>query len=106
QVVVREAWKITAPPPAGEEEAEAMVEAAGDAADDAGEVAEAEAADDVGETDAASEADGAGEADQEAADESADERQADADVPPAKVKFPGAETEVTIQTGRTTTDLS
>jgi hypothetical protein len=84
-----------------------MVEAAGDAADDAGEVAEeAEAADDVGETDAASEADGAGEADQEAADESADERQADADVPPAKVKFPGAETEVTIQAGRTTTDLS
>ena len=47
QVVVREAWKLTAPPPAGPEEAEAVVEAAGAAAQEAGEVAEeAEDADD------------------------------------------------------------
>jgi hypothetical protein len=40
QVVVREAWRLTAPPPAGQAEADALVEAAGDAAEDAGEVAE------------------------------------------------------------------
>jgi len=106
QVVVREAWKITAPPPAGEEEAEAMVEAAGDAAEDAGEVAEeSEAADDAGEADDDGEADRAAADDQESVGQSAD-----ADVPPAKVKVPGSETagsvEVTIQAGRTTTDLS
>jgi predicted PurR-regulated permease PerM len=118
QVVAREAWKLTAPPPAGEEEAEAIVEEAGDAADDAGEVAEeAEAADSGGE------ADGAGEADQAAADEPAADDQdspdghgpagesADAAVPPAKVKVPGADTavsvEVTIETGRRMTpDIS
>jgi predicted PurR-regulated permease PerM len=39
QVVVREAWKLTAPPP-GQPEEEAVVEAAGEAATDAAEVAE------------------------------------------------------------------
>jgi predicted PurR-regulated permease PerM len=49
QVVVREAWRLTAPPPAGEAEEEAVVEAAGDAASDAAEVAEqGEAADESG----------------------------------------------------------
>jgi predicted PurR-regulated permease PerM len=40
QVVVREAWRLTAPPPSGQAEADAMVEAAGEAAEEAGEVAE------------------------------------------------------------------
>ena len=40
QVIVREAWRLTAPPPAGQAEADAMVEAAGDVAEDAAEVAE------------------------------------------------------------------
>jgi predicted PurR-regulated permease PerM len=40
QVIVREAWKLTAPPPAGPAEADAVVEAAGDAAQEAAEVAE------------------------------------------------------------------
>jgi hypothetical protein len=57
-----------------------------------------------------------GEADQEAAPESAADGQrpagqpADAAVPPAKVKVPGAENavsvEVTIETGRTAPDIS
>jgi predicted PurR-regulated permease PerM len=68
QVITREAWRLTAPPPAGEEEAEAIVEAAGDAAEDAGEVAEdAEAADREGE-----EPETTGEAGEQAADESTD----------------------------------
>jgi predicted PurR-regulated permease PerM len=40
QVVVREAWRLTAPPPEGEAEEEAVIEAAGDAAVEAGEIAE------------------------------------------------------------------
>jgi predicted PurR-regulated permease PerM len=48
QVVVREAWKLTAPPPAGEAEEETVVEASGEAAREAAEVAEeAETADGV-----------------------------------------------------------
>jgi predicted PurR-regulated permease PerM len=50
QVVVREAWRLTAPPPEARAEADAMVEAAGEAAQEAGEVAEeAEAADTDGD---------------------------------------------------------
>jgi predicted PurR-regulated permease PerM len=111
QVITREAWRLTAPPPAAEEEAEAMVEAAGDAAQDAGDVAEdAEAADGEGE-----EPETTGEAGEQAADESTDGsgsaddpepagQSADAAVPPAKVKVPPAETavsvEVTIKAGQ------
>jgi predicted PurR-regulated permease PerM len=86
QVIVREAWRLTAPPPAAEEEAEAIVDAAGDAADDAAEVAEdAEAVGEAGEADQQA-------ADESAADESADEQgsvgqSADA-APPAKVRVP------------------
>jgi predicted PurR-regulated permease PerM len=50
QVITREAWQLTAPPPAGEEEEQAVVAAAGEAATDAGEVAEeGEAADESGQ---------------------------------------------------------
>ncbi len=50
QVIVREAWRLTAPPPAGQAEADAVVEAAGEAAEDAAEVAEeAEDADEQAE---------------------------------------------------------
>jgi hypothetical protein len=49
QVITREAWRLTAPPPADEAEEQAMVAAAGEAATDAGEVAEeGEAADESG----------------------------------------------------------
>ena len=52
QVIVREAWRLTAPPPAGQAEADALVKAAGEAAEDAGEVAEeADEADETDETD-------------------------------------------------------
>jgi predicted PurR-regulated permease PerM len=40
QVIVREAWRLTAPPPEGPAEEEAVVEAGGEAAKDAEEVAE------------------------------------------------------------------
>jgi len=40
QVIVREAWRLTAPPPADRAEAEAVIEAAGEVAEDAAEVAE------------------------------------------------------------------
>ncbi|MDX6417058.1 MAG: hypothetical protein QOG28_1678, partial [Trebonia sp.] len=40
QVITREAWRLTAPPPAGEAEEKAVVAAAGEAAADAGNVAE------------------------------------------------------------------
>jgi predicted PurR-regulated permease PerM len=40
QVVVREAWRLTAPPPEAEAEAEALVRAAGDKAEDAEQIAE------------------------------------------------------------------
>jgi predicted PurR-regulated permease PerM len=40
QVITREAWRLTAPPPAGEAEEKAVVAAAGEAAADAGDVAE------------------------------------------------------------------
>jgi predicted PurR-regulated permease PerM len=46
QVIVREAWRLTAPPPAGQAEAEAIIKAAGETAEDAAEVGEqGEAAD-------------------------------------------------------------
>ncbi|MGH3244644.1 MAG: AI-2E family transporter [Trebonia sp.] len=46
QVIVREAWRLTAPPPAGGAEAEAIVKASGETAEDAAEIAEqGEAAD-------------------------------------------------------------
>ena len=46
QVIVREAWRLTAPPPAGQAEADAMVEAAGEPAEEAADLAEeGEAAD-------------------------------------------------------------
>jgi predicted PurR-regulated permease PerM len=49
QVITREAWRLTAPPPADEAEEQAMVTAAGEAATDAGEFAEeGEAADESG----------------------------------------------------------
>jgi hypothetical protein len=49
QVIVVEAWRLTAPPPAAEAEADAVVDAAGGAAEDAAEVAEkAQAADEDG----------------------------------------------------------
>jgi len=49
QVIVREAWRLTAPPPADEAEEKAVVAAAGEAAEEAGEVAEeGEAADESG----------------------------------------------------------
>jgi len=52
QVIVREAWHLTAPPPAGPAEAEAVVEAAGAAAEDAAEVVEeADDADEGGPAD-------------------------------------------------------
>lgn len=44
QVIVREAWRLTAPPPAAEAEEQTVIDAAGEVAQDAGEVAE-EAAD-------------------------------------------------------------
>jgi predicted PurR-regulated permease PerM len=48
QVIVREAWRLTAPPPAAEAEEEAVIEAAGEAAEDAAKVAgEAEDAEDA-----------------------------------------------------------
>ena len=86
QVITREAWRLTAPPPAGQAEADAVVEAAGDTAEDAAEVAEeAEAADEDGEP-AAPARQGAG--------------------PQAKVKVPPADNdmpvEVTVPKGRTT----
>jgi hypothetical protein len=47
---VREAWRLTAPPAEAQAQADAMVEAAGAAAQEAGEVAEeAEAADTDGD---------------------------------------------------------
>jgi predicted PurR-regulated permease PerM len=50
QVITREAWRLTAPPPARQAEADAVVEAAGEAAEEAGEVAEeGEASDERGE---------------------------------------------------------
>jgi len=50
QVITREAWRLTAPPPAGEAEEQAVVAAAGEAATDAGKTAEAgEAADESGQ---------------------------------------------------------
>jgi predicted PurR-regulated permease PerM len=50
QVIVLEVWRLTAPPPAAEAEADAVVDAAGGAAEDAAEVAEeAQAADEDGE---------------------------------------------------------
>ena len=46
QVIVREAWRLTAPPPARKAEADAMVEAAGEPAEEAADLAqEGEAAD-------------------------------------------------------------
>src|ERR1700733_6317447 len=52
QVITREAWRLTAPPPADEAEEQAMVAAAGEAATDAGEVAEkGKAADESGPAD-------------------------------------------------------
>ena len=49
QVITREAWRLTAPPPADEAEEQAVVAAAGEAATDAGEFAEeGEAADESG----------------------------------------------------------
>ena len=51
QVIVREAWRLSGPPPAAEYEADAVVEAAGETAEDAAEVAEeAEDADETGKT--------------------------------------------------------
>jgi len=51
QVITREAWRLTAPPPAGETEEKALVAAAGEAATDAGEAAQAgEAADESGQS--------------------------------------------------------
>jgi predicted PurR-regulated permease PerM len=47
QVIVREAWRLTAPPPEAQAEADAMVEAAGESAQEAGEVAEEAEADDT-----------------------------------------------------------
>jgi predicted PurR-regulated permease PerM len=41
QVIVREAWRLSAPPPAGQAEADAMVEAAGEPAEEAADLAEA-----------------------------------------------------------------
>ena len=70
QVVVREAWKLTAPPPAGPAEAEAVVKAAGAAAQDAAEVAE--------EADHSDEAD----ADEEAPADEGDDRRREAARPP------------------------
>ena len=70
QVVVREAWKLTAPPPAGPAEAEAVVKAAGAAAQDAAEVAE--------EADHADEAD----ADEEAPADEGDDRRRETARPP------------------------
>jgi hypothetical protein len=54
QVIVVEAWRLTGPPPGAEAEADAVVEAAGGAAEDAAKVAEeGEAADnDPGDNDA------------------------------------------------------
>jgi predicted PurR-regulated permease PerM len=49
QVIVREAWRLTAPPPAGQAEADAIIEEAGETAEEAGEVAEE--ADETDETD-------------------------------------------------------
>jgi predicted PurR-regulated permease PerM len=40
QVIVREAWRLTAPPPEAEAEEQAVIDAAGDSAADAGQVAE------------------------------------------------------------------
>ncbi|HVT70643.1 MAG TPA: AI-2E family transporter [Trebonia sp.] len=40
QVIVREAWRLTAPPPAAEAEEKAVVASAGDSAEDAAEIAE------------------------------------------------------------------
>jgi predicted PurR-regulated permease PerM len=40
QVIVREAWRLSAPPPAGQAEADAMVEAAGEPAEEAADLAE------------------------------------------------------------------
>jgi predicted PurR-regulated permease PerM len=40
QVVVREAWRLSAPPPARQAEADAVVEAAGESAEEAGDLAE------------------------------------------------------------------
>ena len=40
QVIVREAWRLTAPPPDDEAEEQAVIDAAGEVAQDAGEVAE------------------------------------------------------------------
>jgi len=64
QVIVREAWRLTAPPPAGPVEAEVVIEAAGPAAQEAAEVAE--------EADDADEGEPAGE--DEPADEGDDRR--------------------------------
>jgi predicted PurR-regulated permease PerM len=63
QVIVREAWRLTAPPPADQKEADALVAAAGEAATDAGELAEeADEADEAGEADEADESIPAGRA--------------------------------------------
>jgi predicted PurR-regulated permease PerM len=55
QVIVREAWRLTAPPPQDEAEAQAVIDAAGPAAREAGRFAqqgeEAEGLDEAGETD-------------------------------------------------------
>ena len=61
QVVTREAWRLTAPPPAGPAEADAVVEAAGDTAEQAGEFAKQ--AEDAEEGEAAGAGQPAGEGD-------------------------------------------
>jgi hypothetical protein len=47
-VVVREAWRLTAPPAEAEAEEQAVIEAAGDSATEAGEVAEEGSREDAG----------------------------------------------------------
>jgi predicted PurR-regulated permease PerM len=64
QVIVREAWQLTAPPPAGPAEAEAVVNAAGAAAEDAAEVVEEADHADVEEADHADEGAPVGEGDE------------------------------------------
>jgi predicted PurR-regulated permease PerM len=65
QVITREAWRLTAPPPAGQAEADAVIEAGGEAAEDAGEVAE-----DANETDETDESIPAGRATRSSPDRS------------------------------------
>jgi predicted PurR-regulated permease PerM len=80
QVVTREAWRLTAPPPAGPAEADAVVEAAGDAAEEAGDVARQAEDAEEGEGPAAGE--GEGEDEGEASVSGDDERQPEPARPP------------------------